>query len=866
MKVQDIRKKFIEYFENKSHQYIESSSLVPNNDPTLLFTNAGMVPFKDNFTGAANPKNPRAVSIQKCVRAGGKHNDLENVGFTSRHHTFFEMLGNFSFGDYFKKEAILMGWDFLTNELKLPKEKLYVTVHTTDQEAAELWEKHAKVSKDRIFYRGDKDNFWEMGDTGPCGPCSEIFYDHGVDHTDSSADISECILDDEDRYVEIWNLVFMQFEKYLEDGQIKRRSLPKPSVDTGAGLERIAAALQGKYNNFDTDCFEDIISKIELISGKKYSDHPHWMRVVADHARSATMLLADGVLPSNEGRGYVLRRIIRRAIRHIDLLGVSDVSFFQLVGPVFESFGGLYPENEKNKDFVEKYLRLEEESFRKTLNSGMKLLNGEIQFLKDNNLKTLEGKKVFTLYDTHGFPVDLTEMILRENNLNLDEEGFKSAMAEQKNRSKKAGDFSASSDSHKVFYEVYERYGDSKFVGYDQLKIKAKLLRVLNISGQIALVFDQTPFYGEGGGQMGDQGVITSGNKSFKVTDTKKPVHGVIVHFLESNESNFTEGEEYTLEVNEKYRKLTMANHTATHLLQAALIETLGTHIKQAGSNVGPNRLRFDFTHPEALKQDEIQKVENLINQKIRESILVTPELMSKDDAINKGAMALFGEKYGDEVRVIDIPGFSVELCGGTHVRNTEEIGHFKILTESSLASGVRRIEACTSEGVIDYLEEKSSIFSQLESLLGIKGEKVLKTVNELKKEITVKNKELAALRDQVQSLASKSKFDGTKKLENGMDFKLINASPDEDIRKLGDLFIDKYNNGLAVIIQNKGEKISVLFKSFKGVSAVNCSNLLKEIFGELGGRGGGKPDMAQGSLDASKKEDLISLVESKIS
>ena len=865
MEVAKIRSKFINFFQGHGHEYIESASLVPNNDPTLLFVNAGMVPFKDNFTGAANPKNPRAVSIQKCVRAGGKHNDLENVGFTARHHTFFEMMGNFSFGDYFKKEAILMAWKFLTEELGISKDKLYVTAHHSDPEAADIWEKEAGVSRDRIFFRGDKDNFWEMGEVGPCGPCSEIFYDHGEKFSDTGADTSECILDDESRYVEIWNLVFMQFEKYKENGEIKRRSLPKPSVDTGAGLERVAAVLQGNYNNFDTDCFTDIIRKIELISGKSYSNHPHWMRVVADHARSATMLLADGVLPSNEGRGYVLRRIIRRAIRHIDLLGVSKVSFFELVGPVLKSFGGLYPENNKNKDFVEKYLRLEEESFRKTLFSGMKLLNNEIKDLQKNNIKILSGEKVFTLYDTHGFPVDLTEMILKESGLGLDSSGFDAAMSEQKNRSKKAGDFSASEDSQKEFYEIYEEHGDSKFLGYETLESSGRLLSITSVNGKTGLVFDQTPFYGEGGGQMGDQGIVSLDGSSFKVLDTKKPVHGVIVHFVSETEGKFIVGSTYKLGVDEKKRKLTMANHTATHLLQSALIETLGSHVKQAGSNVGPSRLRFDFTHPEALKENEVKKVEQLINQKIREGISVIPELMSKDQAMDKGAMALFGEKYGDEVRVIDIPGFSVELCGGTHVQNTDEIGHFKILTESSLASGVRRIEACTSEGVIDYLEEQNNVFSQVEKLLGVKGEKVLATLQGLRSDLNKKSKELTTLKDQMQSLSAKSKFDGVEKLQNGMDFKVIEASPEEDIRKLGDLFIDKFKNGLAVIIQGKGDKISVLFKSYKGVKDINCSNLLKDIFGELGGRGGGKPDMAQGSLDLSKKDQLLNIISQKI-
>jgi alanyl-tRNA synthetase len=865
MKVSDIRSKFINYFKQQNHQYIESSSLVPHNDKTLLFTNAGMVPFKDSFTGASNPKNPRAVSIQKCVRAGGKHNDLENVGFTARHHTFFEMMGNFSFGDYFKKEAILMAWEFLTVELKIPKSKLYVTAHHSDKEAVQIWASEAGVNKERIFFRGDKDNFWEMGELGPCGPCSEIFYDHGEEYSDTTADTSECILDDESRYVEIWNLVFMQFEKYRENGDIKKRNLPKPSVDTGAGLERLAAVLQGKYNNFDTDCFSQIIKKLEVISGKPYTDYPHWMRVISDHARSATMLLADGVLPSNEGRGYVLRRIIRRAIRHIDLLGVQKITFFELVSPVFNSLGGLYPENEKNREFVEKYLKLEEESFRKTLKSGLKLLNTEIDKIKKREDKKLSGEKVFALYDTHGFPVDLTEMILKENDLDVDRKGFDKAMDEQKNRSKKASDFSSSDQSQKRFYEVHEKFGDTQFSGYESLTCSAKVLEKVFINEKTGIIFDQTPFYAESGGQMGDQGLIYANGLEIKIIDTQKPVHDVFVHFVEGDCKSLKVGDSVELHVDSKKRSLTTANHTGTHLLQAALIDILGRHVKQAGSNVGPDRLRFDFTHPEAVSGIELRKVESLINEKIKASLIVTPEVMSKDEAMNKGAMALFGEKYGEEVRVIDIPGFSVELCGGTHVSNTSEIGYFKILSESSLASGVRRIEACTSDGAISFLQEKALMFLEAERLLDTKGQHALKKIQFLKDESIQKTKELKKLKDQLQSANSKSKFEGTTKLKSGLDFKHINAEESEDIRKLGDLFIDKFIKGLVVITQEKGNKVSVLVKSYKGVSEINCSTLLKEMIAEFNGRGGGKPDMAQGSFDVSFKDQFFKKIKSHI-
>jgi alanyl-tRNA synthetase len=775
------------------------------------------------------------------------------------------MLGNFSFGDYFKKEAIAFGWEFLTKELKIPKDKLYVSVHHSDQEAADIWHEQEGVPRDRIFFRCDKENFWEMGEVGPCGPSSEIFYDHGPDYTDPNADTSECLLDDESRYIEIWNLVFMQYEKYKENGEIKQRDLPKPSVDTGAGLERISAALQGKYNNFDTDVFAGIIAKIEDISGKKYGDYPQWMRVVADHARSCTMLLADGVLPANEGRGYVLRRIIRRAVRHLDLLGVSKTTFFELVDPVFESFGSLYEENRKNRDFVVKYLKLEEDGFRKTLASGLKLLEKEVSELKKNHKDTLEGVKVFTLYDTHGFPVDLTEMILQEQGYKVDEAGFESEMAKQKERSKKAGDFSAQADNSKEFYGIKESKGDTTFLGYDQLETTAKLTGKVKVGDKVALVFDHTPFYAEGGGQQGDVGEILDGETTVGIVeDTKKPVDGVFAH-ITNVISDLEVGKKYTLKVDKAVRGYTMCNHTATHLLQAALIKVLGSHVKQAGSNVGPNRLRFDFTHPEAVTKEEITKVEKLVNAEIKKQTQVCPEVMSKDDAMKKGAMALFGEKYGNEVRVIDIPGFSVELCGGTHVANTGEIGYFKVLTESSLAAGVRRIEAVTNVGAYEYVDEKLSTLEQLESVLKAKDDTLVAKAIQLQDSLQAKNKELKALKEKLQSINAQSMFDNATEISDGMVFKHIAAGEDDDIRKLGDLFMDKYPKGVVLITSDKGAKAAVLLKTFKGNSAYKCSDILREGLSALGGKGGGKPDMAQGSVDPSKLTEFVDAVKAKI-
>ncbi|TNE98452.1 MAG: alanine--tRNA ligase [Deltaproteobacteria bacterium] len=681
MKASDIRTKFSEFFISKGHEKIDSSPLIPQNDPTLLFANAGMNQFKDYFTGAAKAANPRAVTVQKCVRAGGKHNDLENVGFTARHHTFFEMLGNFSFGDYFKKEAISYAWEFLTKELGIDKDKLYVTVHESDQEAADIWHQQEGVPRERIFFLGDKDNFWEMGDTGPCGPCSEIFYDHGPEHSDPNADTSKLILNDEVRYVEIWNLVFMQFEKYMEDGQIKRRSLPKPSVDTGAGLERIAAAMTGNYNNYETLLFQPIIQELSRMSGKKYENHLANMRIVADHVRAATMLITDGVIPSNEGRGYVLRRIIRRAVRQLEELGLTEPSMHKLIPQVWEILGEEYPENMRNSSLAEKYIMLEEENFRRTLSTGLDLLNKELKGLKGD---TLSGEIAFKLYDTYGFPMDLTEVILREKNLKLDTDGFEKCMEEQKERSRKASDFSASGENQKVFYDLKDKFGETEFLGYKSLTAEVKLLAKEKIGEYYALIFDKTPFYGEGGGQAGDSGEILGGDSIIaNILDTQKPVDGLFVHYSKDADG-LNVDHHYTLKVNAHQRNLTARNHTATHLLQAALIEVLGDHIKQAGSAVAQDRLRFDFTHPEAVKKSELRKVERIVNEQILKGTDVCAEVMSKDKAMQKGAMALFGEKYGDEVRVIDIPGFSVEFCGGTHVSNTSEIGLFSIISESS--------------------------------------------------------------------------------------------------------------------------------------------------------------------------------------
>lgn len=845
-----IREKFAHYFKKTGHEKVASSSLIPHNDKTLLFCNAGMNQFKDYFTGKATPGNRRAVSIQKCVRAGGKHNDLENVGHTSRHHTFFEMLGNFSFGDYFKEDAIKFAWEFLTVELQIPKDLLYVTVHYSDDEARKIWNEKIGLPQDRIFTKGDKDNFWEMGEFGPCGPCSEIFFDHGEQYTDKELvriDPND-LLEDEKRYVEIWNLVFMQFEKTPEG----RFSLPKPSIDTGAGLERVAAALQGCYNNYNTDIFASIMKKIEELSGKKYlaADgselaHTAAFRVVADHIRSSTMLITDGVIPSNEGRGYVLRRIIRRAVKYLNELGVKEISFYKLIPAVFESLGQEYPQNASNAELAIKLLELEERKFRETLENGLKFLNEAIA--KDVKNKILAGTAAFRLYDTFGFPVDLTEMYLLDHGLTLDHAGFDKAMQEQKEMSRKSWK-GAMDNSDKIFHAIKEQHGTTAFLGYDHFKSEATLIAIESFGDQKALIFNATPFYGEGGGQVGDIGVVMSGkNIIAHIDDTQKPVDGLFVH-LSKDADALVIGEKYTLAVDEHTRRLTMRNHSATHLLQSALIKVLGPHVKQAGSLVTPEKLRFDFTHLQALSKEEIQQVENLVNAEIQKSLAISANSMNMDEAVKKGAMALFGEKYGNVVRVLSMGEFSTELCGGTHVHNTGEIGLITILSEASLATGVRRIEATTSETAIHHLTHRSLLLKKVEALFNDKEDKAVGKIEILLKDLKDKQKEIEALKDKIQATESKELFSTVEKI-GGIDVGIIEAGADSDLRKLSDLFISKFQNGAVVLYNNKG---SVLVRASKGAAKLNAGEALKEILTVINGRGGGKADIAQGSGEAT--------------
>lgn len=843
MKAHEIRQRFSNFFIKHDHKKMASSALIPHNDPTLLFANAGMNQFKDYFTGNAQAKDKRAVTIQKCVRAGGKHNDLENVGFTARHHTYFEMLGNFSFGDYFKKEAIHMAWEFLTKELGIDKNKLLITVHESDDEARDIWHTQENVPLDRIFKMGDKDNFWEMGEFGPCGPCTEIFYDHGEKYSDGNYD-PKLPLKDEGRFVEIWNLVFMQFEK-TKDG-IKK--LPKPSVDTGAGLERIAAAMQGVYWNYDTDLFQGIIQTIEQLSHKKYSDSNFSsnMRVIADHVRAATMLISDGALPSHEGRGYVLRRIIRRGIRHLNELGLNQPSMHLLVPSVIEILSLEYPELKSSQSLASKILLQEETSFRETLSSGLKILGDEIANLRAKKEKILSGQVAFKLYDTFGFPPDLTETILKEQNLALDLNGYHQAMDKQKENSRKNSHFKAQLPDTKIFFDIKQKSGDTKFLGYEQLNAKSKIVSVIDQTKFKIVITEQTPFYAESGGQIADKGKITGLNgKTFEVLDVQSPVDGLNIHYVEAA-FDLKENDQVELHVDSNLRQQTAKNHSATHLLQAALIKTLGPHIRQAGSSVQTDRLRFDFTHTEAVKKQDLEKIEILVNQAIHKSLSVRCQNMNKEEAVKKGAMALFGEKYGDEVRVISMGDFSTELCGGTHVSNTQDIQLFTILSESSLSAGVRRIEATTGQHAFEYLKQRSRLLSELEILLSSNENQLKTKIQTLIDDVKNKNKELESLKQKQQVQNAGSLFTTPEKIKT-TDFYFVTAPSDSDLRTLSDVFLQQKNQGILYIVKNEESKTSFVLRTHK-TSNLDFGLVAKKLSG-LGARAGGKNDMIQGSF-----------------
>ncbi|HBP7186798.1 TPA: alanine--tRNA ligase [Salmonella enterica subsp. enterica serovar Infantis] len=866
----EIRQAFLDFFHSKGHQVVASSSLVPNNDPTLLFTNAGMNQFKDVFLGLDKRNYSRATTSQRCVRAGGKHNDLENVGYTARHHTFFEMLGNFSFGDYFKHDAIQFAWELLTGEnwFALPKERLWVTVYETDDEAYEIWEKEVGIPRERIIRIGDNkgapyasDNFWQMGDTGPCGPCTEIFYDHG-DHIWGGPPGSP--EEDGDRYIEIWNIVFMQFNRQA-DGTME--PLPKPSVDTGMGLERIAAVLQHVNSNYDIDLFRTLIEAVAKVTGATDLGNKS-LRVIADHIRSCAFLVADGVLPSNENRGYVLRRIIRRAVRHGNMLGAKETFFYKLVGPLIEVMGSAGEELKRQQAQVEQVLKTEEEQFSRTLERGLALLDEELAKLQGD---TLDGETAFRLYDTYGFPVDLTADVCRERNIKVDEAGFEAAMEEQRRRAREASGFGAD-------YNAMIRVDSaSEFKGYDHLELNGKVtalfvdgkaVEAINAGQEAVVVLDQTPFYAESGGQVGDKGELKGAGFTFAVDDTQK--YGqAIGHLGKLSAGALKVGDAVQADVDEARRARIRLNHSATHLMHAALRQVLGTHVAQKGSLVSDKVLRFDFSHNEAMKPSEIRQVEDLVNAQIRRNLPIETNIMDLEAAKAKGAMALFGEKYDERVRVLSMGDFSTELCGGTHASRTGDIGLFRIISESGTAAGIRRIEAVTGEGAMATVHAQSDRLNDIAHLLkgdsqnlGDKVRAVLERTRQLEKELQQLKDQAAA--QESANLSSKAvNLNGVKLLVSelaGIEPKMLRTMVDDLKNQLGSTVIV-----LATVVEGKVSLIAGVSKDV--TDRVKAGELIGMVAQQVGGKGGGRPDMAQaGGTDAAALPAALASVQGWVS
>ncbi|MEE7342202.1 alanine--tRNA ligase [Escherichia coli D10:H20] len=866
----EIRQAFLDFFHSKGHQVVASSSLVPHNDPTLLFTNAGMNQFKDVFLGLDKRNYSRATTSQRCVRAGGKHNDLENVGYTARHHTFFEMLGNFSFGDYFKHDAIQFAWELLTSEkwFALPKERLWVTVYESDDEAYEIWEKEVGIPRERIIRIGDNkgapyasDNFWQMGDTGPCGPCTEIFYDHG-DHIWGGPPGSP--EEDGDRYIEIWNIVFMQFNRQA-DGTME--PLPKPSVDTGMGLERIAAVLQHVNSNYDIDLFRTLIQAVAKVTGATDLSNKS-LRVIADHIRSCAFLIADGVMPSNENRGYVLRRIIRRAVRHGNMLGAKETFFYKLVGPLIDVMGSAGEDLKRQQAQVEQVLKTEEEQFARTLERGLALLDEELAKLSGD---TLDGETAFRLYDTYGFPVDLTADVCRERNIKVDEAGFEAAMEEQRRRAREASGFGAD-------YNAMIRVDNaSEFKGYDHLELNGKVTALfvdgkavdaINAGQEAVVVLDQTPFYAESGGQVGDKGELKGANFSFAVEDTQK--YGqAIGHIGKLAAGSLKVGDAVQADVDEARRARIRLNHSATHLMHAALRQVLGTHVSQKGSLVNDKVLRFDFSHNEAMKPEEIRAVEDLVNAQIRRNLPIETNIMDLEAAKAKGAMALFGEKYDERVRVLSMGDFSTELCGGTHASRTGDIGLFRIISESGTAAGVRRIEAVTGEGAIATVHADSDRLSEVAHLLkgdsnnlADKVRSVLERTRQLEKELQ-QLKEQAAAQESANLSSKAIDVNGVKLLVSelsGVEPKMLRTMVDDLKNQLGSTIIV-----LATVVEGKVSLIAGVSKDV--TDRVKAGELIGVVAQQVGGKGGGRPDMAQaGGTDAAALPAALASVKGWVS
>ena len=847
----EIRELFLSFFEKKGHTRVKSAPLVPENDPTLLFVNAGMVPFKNVFLGLEKRPYKRATSCQKCLRVSGKHNDLEQVGYTSRHHTFFEMLGNFSFGDYFKKEAIEYAWEFVTEVLKLPKEKLYVSVYKDDEEAFRIWNEHIGVPSERIWRLGEEDNFWQMGDVGPCGPSSEIYVDRGEEY------------EEEERYLEIWNLVFMQYNRD-ENGILT--PLPHPNIDTGMGLERIASVLQGKNSNFEIDIIFPLIQFGEEVSGKKYGEKFETdvaLRVIADHLRAITFAISDGVIPSNEGRGYVIRRILRRAMRFGYKLGIENPFLYKGVDLVVDIMKGPYPELELSREFVKGIVKGEEERFIKTLKAGMEYIQEVIQKALEEGRKTLSGKEVFTAYDTYGFPVDLIEEIAREKGLNIDLEGFQCELEEQRERARKH--FKVEAKKVKPVYSHLKELGKtSTFVGYEHMEYESQVIGLVKGEEIVSelkegeegeVILKETPFYPEGGGQVGDSGIIETDKALFKVEDTQKPTEGVIVHIGKVLKGTLRVGDTVHARVDKERRWDIMRNHTATHLLHAALRNVLGDHVRQAGSLVADKYLRFDFTHFSALEEEELKRIEELVNEKIRENIPVNVMEMAYDEALKTGAMAIFEEKYGERVRVISCGEFSKELCGGTHVSATGDIGYFKIISESSVGAGVRRIIAQTGRWAVETAFREHQTLKKASSALGVSEGEILQKIEDLKEEIKEREREIQRLKQELLKLqikeVVKEESVGEFTLHHGV---FENVEP-EELRNLADILRQRTKKDIVFIASKKGEKINFVIGVSKEISdKVNAKEIIREVGKVLKGGGGGRADLAQGGGKAPDK------------
>ena len=875
--VNEIRSTFLDYFRQNGHEVVASSPLVPHNDPTLMFTNAGMVPFKNVFTGLESRPYSTATTAQKCVRAGGKHNDLDNVGYTARHHTFFEMMGNFSFGDYFKERAISLAWNLITKEFALPKDKLLVTVYHEDDEAFDLWKKIAGLPEERIIRIATSDNFWSMGDTGPCGPCSEIFFDHG-DHIWGGPPGSP--EEDGDRFIEIWNLVFMQYEQISAD---RRENLPRPSIDTGMGLERVAAVLQGKHDNYDIDLFRNLIAaSVDLTGVKAEGEHRASHRVIADHLRSSAFLIADGVLPSNEGRGYVLRRIMRRAMRHAELLGAREPVLYKLIPVLVGEMGRAYPELHRAEALISETLKLEESRFRKTLDRGLTLLDEASRELKKGD--SLDGETAFKLYDTYGFPLDLTQDALRARGIHVDLSGFQDAMHRQRAEARAHWQGSGDKATETIWFELGEKHEATEFLGYDTEKAEGITLALVKDGASVeaaregdtvALVVNQTPFYGESGGQMGDTGTIRTDKAVLRVTDTQKKGRGLFVHHATVEKGEIARGEPVSLEVDHARRSRLRANHSATHLIHEALRERLGNHVAQKGSLVAPERLRFDISHPKPLSAEELADVEDMANEIVLQNAPVSTRLMSVDDAIAEGAMALFGEKYGDEVRVVSMgtaasgekagKTYSLELCGGTHVRATGDIGLIRIVGESAVGAGVRRIEALTGVDARRYLTNQDEKLKALAASLKVQPDDVGNRVETLLDERRRLERELTEARKQLALGGAGSADEAEKIGDINLIAKVLSGVAAKDLKGMADTaktnrdhtavaFIAVAEDGKASIVVSLTEDLTQKF------SAVDLVRAASEAVGGKGG--GGRPDMAQaGGPDGANAEAAINAV-----